>query len=276
MAERRRYPKGYPGVTTVLGKFKDPGALMYWSWKIAYESGCGLLDRVGECAESMRKIVNGGCEGSELLPLLAELKKLSITPVADFKEERQKAADIGSACHAMAYAYPAGEKPELDAFDPETIKKAEVPFSAFVRWSDSVKMKIEPLEEPLISIDPLWHLRALGISPEAAAGNPELERPHNYAGTPDSAAVDDQRAMVDYKTGNIYPEAIIQGAAYIELWNQNYPWDPITGGLHILRFSKETGDFTHRHIQDTSGELIMFSHLLDCYNRLKETEKRLK
>ena len=56
--------------------------------------------------------------------------------------------------------------------------------------------------------------------------------------------IGNKRVMGDYKTtASLYPEHLIQVAAYAKLWDEHHPDQPIDGGFYILRFSRESGDF---------------------------------
>ena len=57
--------------------------------------------------------------------------------------------------------------------------------------------------------------------------------------------------LLDYKTSNgVYSDMLIQLAAYKNLWEENRPDLPITGGCHLLRFAKERGDFAHHYFKN--------------------------
>ena len=45
-----------------------------------------------------------------------------------------------------------------------------------------------------------------------------------------------ERCILDWKSGEkIYPDALIQVAAYQALWNENYPDSKLGPGVHIVR-----------------------------------------
>ena len=79
---------------------------------------------------------------------------------------------------------------------------------------------------------------------------------------------------MDIKTSNgVYRDNLLQVAAYGYLWAANNPPDQITGGYHILRFSKENGDFSHHFYPDLSEAWEMFVLLRKAYDidlRLKK------
>jgi len=80
--------------------------------------------------------------------------------------------------------------------------------------------------------------------------------------------------MGDWKTSNaIYPDHIIQLAAYKVLWEENHPDQPITGGFHLCRFSKEHGDFAHHfwsELDDAWEQFLLFRQAYDIDKKLKK------
>ena len=109
-----------PGVTTVIGRFKDSGGLIGWAAKVAYEQGR-----------------NG--------------KPLDI--YAD------RAADVGTLAHALVEARIKGLQKESDllaaAIPPETptdlIERAFKAFGAYESWERHTRLRILDTEVQLIS-----------------------------------------------------------------------------------------------------------------------------
>jgi hypothetical protein len=64
---------------------------------------------------------------------------------------------------------------------------------------------------------------------------------YQYGGTIDAIGrVAGERCILDWKSGEkIYPDALIQVAAYQALWNENYPDSKLGPGVHIVRIAKE-------------------------------------
>lgn len=154
----------------------------------------------------------------------------------DFREEREKAAGAGTIAHAMCEAdikgWPLPLLPfEADAQERENWLKAETAFRAYRDWVELSKLRLIVSE-------------ASFVSPKVRCG-----------GTIDAVADFDGRTeLIDFKTSKgLYPDHLIQVAAYRELWEHGEPFEteltegrsPIHG-VHILRFSKE-GDFHHHH-----------------------------
>jgi hypothetical protein len=202
-----------PGTTTVLGRFKDSGALLKWAW-------------------------NEGREGRDLY------------------ENRDKAANIGTAAHSMVEASINGLDPELCAdllaLDDEGRRKARGSFGAYQSWASMTKLEIVAQEMQLVS------------------------ETYRFGGTPDAIGrVNGALVLVDWKTSNgVYSDYLLQLAAYRALWEENHPDQPITGGFHLCRFAKEHGDFAHHFFPELDNAWEMFRHLRAAYEFDKELKKR--
>jgi len=72
---------------------------------------------------------------------------------------------------------------------------------------------------------------------------------YQYGGQPDVALVMDEPAILDFKTGNLYPEHVVQIAAYRQLWNETRGVGaPEVKGGYLLQLNKETGGYQLCHI----------------------------
>ena len=106
------------GVTTVIGRFKDSGGLLYW----AFEQG--------KAAER------------------GEIDKLY--------DKRDAAAESGTLAHSMVEAHINGTDP-LEVWKvgqelpEETIKEATNAFNSYLNWASMTKLKIIEQEMPLVS-----------------------------------------------------------------------------------------------------------------------------
>lgn len=106
-----------PSVTTVIGRFKDSGGLIYWAFKEG-------------CAQGLEKATK---------------------PQMAFDLYRAKAAEAGTMAHDMVEAHIKGEElPKLEGA-PETIAKANRSFDAFLKWKSMSKIEIRHTEVPLVS-----------------------------------------------------------------------------------------------------------------------------
>lgn len=166
----------------------------------------------------------------------------------DYREVRDQAADAGTMAHAAVEAW-IHQRPYTFSGDPDVCVRANKAFDAFREWADQTQLRVTHTEVPLVS---------------------EI---HKFGGTLDSILVRNNRAVGDWKSSNkIYPEYLIQVAAYGKLWEEHFPDEPITGGYHLLRFDKTYGDF-HAHWW---GELSAAWEAFLLMRRLYEIEKELK
>jgi hypothetical protein len=206
-----------PGTTTIIGRFKDSGALMFWAFRQGQSGAARLYD------------------------------------------EAEKAADIGTCAHGMVERHIKGVSAEdIEIYAQDTLidsgmcDKARVAYGAYLSWADNFKVRIIEQEIQLVS-----------------------ER-YSYGGTPDAVGiVGNELVLLDWKTSNaVYSDYLIQLAAYGNLWNENRPDQPITGGYHLLRFSKENGDFAHHYYASLDDEWEQFKDFIRCYDRDKAIKKR--
>lgn len=201
-----------PSVTTIGGRFKDSGQLLYWAF-------------------------NQGKEGK-----------------ASLYEESGKAADIGTLAHAMVEARIKGlSEVQTTTSDPALIAKARQAFAMYEEWAKQTNLKIIATETDLISEE------------------------YKYGGTPDAIGeANGSLCLLDWKTSNgVYVDHLVQVAAYGHLWNENHPDQKITGGYHILRFSKDFPDFAHRHYLELGAAWEQFKHFRAAYELDKALKKRV-
>jgi len=171
----------------------------------------------------------------------------------DYRSERDAAADAGTVGHALVEAAIKNmDAPDLSGFPEDVRASGEMAFSAYRQWRSMTNLEILHAEVSLVS------------------------EKHRYGGTLDAMIRSGGKlALGDWKTGRVYPDHLFQVAAYGLLWNETHPDDPITGGYHLLRFSKETGDFSHSHFADLSAELEGFLLKLRLYPILIAAKKRV-
>ena len=191
--------------------------------------------------------VIGACHLGSIDPLLGWANKLG-RDGKSHTEERDKAADAGTACHAMAECYALKTEFDPSKFEAEAIAKAEHAFSAFREWATQTQLRIAITECGLVS-----------------------ER-YRYGGTLDAMFVNGKLSLGDYKTSNgLRASMLIQLAAYRNLWEENRPDEPITGGFHLLRFSRpehpdDPVHFSHHYWSDLSLAWEAFKHMRELYD----------
>ncbi len=130
----------------------------------------------------------------------------------DYRETRDKAGDIGTLVHAAIEAYIGGTPlPVLD-------EVSERAYQAFLRWEGQNKILFIEQEIQLVSEE------------------------YEYGGTLDAVGIaDGEHILLDWKTAKgLYKNHVLQLAAYAQLWNENYPEEPIERAW-LLRFSKTDG-----------------------------------
>jgi len=230
-----------PGTTTVISRFKESGGLVHWSWRIPHD---GLMTARALLAQLMNDELD-----------TADVASFLETPIEqwDYRHVRDKAADAGTAAHAMVEAHIRGRKFDRSPYPDDVIAKADNAFWAFLEWAGTSKLEV--------------------VEPEVALVSEE----YGYGGTIDAIMVGGRRAIGDWKTGNaIYQDALVQLAAYRNLWDENYPDRKINGGFHLLRFDKETADFRHlffQELDDAWEQFKLFRRAFDIDKRLKKRVK---
>jgi hypothetical protein len=170
----------------------------------------------------------------------------------NYREARDSAASIGTLGHDLIEQRIHGVEPCCpDGTEPEMCGKALQALASFDEWAKRSSLEIVETELSLVS---------------------EF---HRYGGTIDAIArVAGKLTVLDLKTSaRVYPDNILQVAAYARLWNEHNGREEIFCA-DVLRVSKETGDFAHHHFGPDTLELgfIQFRNFLTAY----ETDKRIK
>jgi len=203
----------------------------------------GYYNKDGARVPSVTTVLSRFRESGGLVHWAWDLGKQQL----DYRVVRDSAADAGTAAHAMVEAYALGSVFDPSPFKPEILEKAKGAYDGFLAWAGQTGLKIIKTEQALVS------------------------EKYQYGGTLDAMLVQNQLAIGDYKTSNhVYGDHICQLAAYGQLWDENNSDLPITGGYHLLRFSKpehpdDGVSFTHHYWSDLSIPLKMFLHLREAY-----------
>lgn len=162
-----------------------------------------------------------------------------------------KAAEIGTCVHDAAESFIHGFDWEATIADFEGLTdkqkaKAHIAFGAFKKWHDTVRLKVLATEIPLVS------------------------ETHRIGGTVDAIAeIGIDIAVLDWKSSSaLYEDYLIQLATYAKLWSEvrGQPIDSI----HVCRFDKETGSFTHHCVADYERYWDAFKHLRSYYELIYE------
>ena len=171
----------------------------------------------------------------------------------DYREVRDTAADAGTAAHAMVEADIRGRDFDPTAFPADVLDLAQGAFNAYKEWKAQTKLVSVASEVPLVSAK------------------------HKFGGTLDAMLINGLLALGDWKSANkIYPDNLMQLAAYGALWDENNPDNPVRGGFHLLRFDKTHGDFEHRYFARLDNELEEFLLLVRAYALDKKLKERIR
>lgn len=245
---RNKNGEKIPGVTTIIGNRVSPGGLMYWANRLAYEP----LMRY-------RHYLYQYAYGTLLTTDIEPIKELlSVNPDSfDHNKAAGGAADAGTACHAMVELYLNGKEPEtaLEGLPDDISGLAQTAFLGFLEWAQSTRLEVAHQELGLVS-----------------------ER-HQFGGTLDACVlkINGKMAIGDWKTSNgLYPDHLIQVAAYRELYAENFPEEKLDGGMYIFRFSKDYGDFHAHYFTELNDGWQAFLHLRALYDLDKSIKKRAK
>jgi len=172
-------------------------------------------------------------------------------------DEAEKAAEIGTVAHSMVEAFINGKSAAeimqiARTLPPEAEPKAASAFNAYKTWQANFQVEIVSQEIQLVS------------------------EKYRYGGTPDAVGmIGNQLVLLDWKTSNgIYTDYLVQLAAYQNLWQENFPERPLTGGFHLLRFAKEHGDFGHHYFANLDNAWRQFLLFREAYEIDKELKKR--
>lgn len=175
--------------------------------------------------------------------------------ISGLYDKRDEAADAGTLAHSYVEAHIKGEPIALPDKPAKIERLAFQGYMSFVNWQQNNKIEIIEQEMEMVS--------------EA----------HRFGGCPDAVGTNSQGrlALLDWKTSSSGPfvDWLIQLAAYGILWDENHPDNPITGGYHLCRFSKENADFHHHfwcELEEAKKQFLLF---LEAYHRDKVLKKRL-
>ena len=169
---------------------------------------------------------------------------------------------IGTCVHSMCEAWVKGDDPLLvleKALEEETVNdkttfraQAASAYSAFEFWCKGTQLEIVDCEVAVIS------------------------ETHRYGGTLDFIGkLNGKLVLGDFKTSNgVWPEYLCQLAAYAKAYEET-TGHKIDGGYHLLRFSKENGDFGHHFYPSLDDDAWpAFLHLRALYDLNEKLKKR--
>ena len=169
---------------------------------------------------------------------------------------------IGTCVHAMCEAWAKGGSPTEvleSSIEAATVVNRDTfragaasAYSAFEFWVRGTQLEIVDCEVKVIS------------------------ETHRYGGTLDFIGrLDGKLVLGDFKTSNgVWPEYLCQLAAYAKAYEET-TGNRIDGGYHLLRFSKENGDFGHHYYPSLDDDAWpAFLHLRALYDLNERLKKR--
>lgn len=118
-----------PSVTTILGKMKDPGALMHWS------AGQTAQYVINNCPQEPKR--------EEVIKLCEQARN-------NYRDVRDAAADAGTLAHAAVEQWING-KPVTFSGKEDVVRRAQKAFDAFLEWANQTQLKVTDTEVSLIS-----------------------------------------------------------------------------------------------------------------------------
>lgn len=184
--------------------------------------------------------------------IIGQLDKPALVPWAwklgmqglDYRKTVGQAANIGSIVHHLIECHLKNEKPYLDEYPLREVQMSQVAYAEFEEWWMQQDMKMIGSEVQLVS------------------------EKYRYGGTIDIVACKvaaDKIRLLDIKTSKgVYDEMRYQLAAYVYLWNENHPDQPIESS-HIIHINKETGSIGFVALGNLDTEFQIFLHLRDIY-----------
>jgi len=166
----------------------------------------------------------------------------------DYKVEWGDKANSGTLAHSLIHH----EAVDMSIYTPDMISKANNAVAEHDKWKKQSHLVSECSEISLVC------------------------ECHQVGGTIDDVWMQDgERSIGDIKTGKLYPDHLVQCAAYKHLWEVNFPEKPVLGGFHLLHFDKENADFGHSHFSDLSEAWEAFVHMRALYDLMEKLKERV-
>lgn len=242
-AKGYRLPDGdkVPGVTTIIGRFKEANGLLWWACQQGQKNPdlpvrdalYGARDEAGMIGTAVHWMVEQHVKGSPL--------RLGGSPV---RLEDCDALDM--------------DGDTLDLTDDRR-QQIQSGYDAYLAWERMTRLKITHQEIQLVSVP-----HRFGGCPDAIG---EID------GEP--CLLDWKTSK------SVYPDMLIQLAAYghlvrggLQMEHDYKPLGITVNGFHLCKFSKMTGDFSHHYYQDLAKEWEQFKRFRDCWDADKLIKAR--
>ena len=170
----------------------------------------------------------------------------------DYKKDSKEAADAGTIAHAMIEANLKQKTFDSSIYPKELVSKAETAYLNFLEWKERNHVKPIAIEPHLVS------------------------EKYQFGATPDYIGlINDKPSLLDWKSGGVYEDHLIQIAAYKVAWEENHPDCLLDGGFNLIRFSKDEAAFDHKFRQSLPEAWETFLHLLAIHNLHKSIKKAI-
>lgn len=224
-----------PSVTTIIGRFKESGALIHWA--------------AGQAADHVLKGVQAEIRAGSSAISPEMVASLCASAKSAYRDTRDAAGEAGHAAHAMIEADILGHPVTIEGA-PELVAKARSAYNAYRTWADGQKVEFLWTEKPMVS------------------------ESHRFGGTPDALArIGGKVCLLDWKTSNsLYADYLIQLAAYATLIRENEGIH--VEGFYLCRFAKENADFAAHFFPELNDAWRMFELLREAYELDKALKKR--
>ncbi len=168
----------------------------------------------------------------------------------DFRQERDIAGNAGTIAHALIEADLKKKEIDTSKYPKELLDKAETAYLNFLEWKERNHVKPIAIEPHLIS------------------------EKYQFGATPDYIGlINDRPSLLDWKSGGVYEDHLIQVAAYKVAWEENHFDCLLDGGFNLIRFSKEEAAFDHKFRQSLPEAWEAFLNLLNIHNLHKQIKK---
>jgi len=170
--------------------------------------------------------------------------------ISGLYEARDAAGEIGTAAHEMFEIWLDSGKINYDVDD-----QVWQAFQNAKTWFEGTRIEIVEQEVEMVSEE------------------------YRFGGCLDAIGVDHKGryCLLDWKTSNKGPFVgwLCQIASYGYLWDLHNPDKKITGGFHVGKFAKESGDFSHFYWSELDDAWEQFKLFRQSYELDKKLKKRI-
>lgn len=169
----------------------------------------------------------------------------------DYRDVSKRAATAGTIAHYMIECDLRGTLPDLAQYPADLVALATQAFTNYLEWKALMNFQVISLEEHLVC------------------------KEYRYGLTPDCiCTINNKISLFDWKTSSgLYPEMLLQLAAYIHGWNENKPDQQIVNGAYLLRIDSESASFHFHHWGSLRIAWEAFVHARELYDYQAKLKK---